>query len=237
MTSAMNSQSKILQSRAFLHGGPADLFGTGFTTSPAWNLLADSWNDLKQDEYMADGGTYRYRRYSEFQVDSTDRSVTVLPHVPYRQSREYNPLNGGIDRWYRAIREDIQKNSAFQDALLSCIDVLAPLQPRSRWTVKVFQNRIFAKAGEVGKPTPEGVHRDGCDFVLSLLIKRHNIVGGESSVYSSDGEQVEASVMLKDGGDFLFLDDQRTKHCVQPIARLVPVDEGYRDMLIAMFAP
>lgn len=78
---------------------------------------------------------------------------------------------------------------------------------------------------------------EGCDFSLSLLIKRHNIVGGESSVYSSDGEQVEASVMLKDGGDFLFLDDQRTKHCVQPIARLVPADEGYRDMLIAMFAP
>jgi hypothetical protein len=230
-----SAPSQALISPSFLQGHADTLFDTGMTDSPAWAIFAQSWHDLRQDEYMGDSGKYRFRRYSEFFLDRAARTVSVLAHVPYRQSKEDNYLNGGIDRLYSPMREDIQANQVFRQVLFSCADVLAPLHPLSEWVVQVFQNRIVANPSQPGKPTPEGIHRDGVDYVLTLLIKRHNVDGGESSVYAQDGRTLKASVTLKEPGDFILLDDRQTKHDVQPIVQFDSAEEGYRDMLIAMF--
>ena len=36
------------------------------------------WNHLKLDEYMADGGTYRYRRYGQFSKPSALDHIFLL---------------------------------------------------------------------------------------------------------------------------------------------------------------
>lgn len=38
------------------------------------------------------------------------------------------------------------------------------------------------RAGQEGRPTPEGMHRDGVDWVLVLLVSRVNISEGETSI-------------------------------------------------------
>lgn len=229
------TSSGMLASPSFLQGSADALFDAGLTDSSAWATFAQSWHDLLQDEYMADRGKYRFRRYSEFCLDPARHTLSMLAHRPYRQSKEENYLNGGIDRLYSPMREDIRVNKAFSQALLSCAKVMAPLHPSAEWFVQVFQNRIFAKPDEPGKPTPEGIHRDGVDYVLTMMIKRHNVEGGESLVYAQDGRTLKASVTLKEPGDFIFLDDRLMKHSVQPIVRLSPAEDGYRDVLIAMF--
>lgn len=227
-----NFDCQSLQDSMFFLGA----YDTNSMRSSSWTSFSDSWGDLKKDEYMADGGSYRFRRYSEFQLDQEARTLSVLPHVPYRQTIDYNPLNGGVDRWYQPIREDVYNGAAFKDILLSCADVISPIRSSTKWTVRVFQNRISTNSKEIGKPTPEGVHRDGADYIMTLLIKRHNVSGGESSLYEEDGKTVKASVTLTDPGDFIFLDDRRAWHGVEPIACLDPAEEGYRDMLIVMFS-
>jgi hypothetical protein len=229
------SPSQILASQRFLQGRGAPLFSSDLTRSPTWYSFAQSWDDLRQDEYMADGGKYRLRRYSEFELDPGTRALSVLAHKPYRQSKEDNYLNGGIDRLYVPMREDAQANTSFRDVLFGCADVLAPLHPGSCWLVQVFQNRIIATSDEAGKPTPEGVHRDGVDYVLTLLIGRHNVTGGMSSTYAQDGTTLLASVTLAEAGDFIFLDDNRTRHAVQSIRNAEASEGGHRDALIAMF--
>ncbi len=57
----------------------------------------------------------------------------------------------------------------------------APLQP-DFWHVEIHQFRIEAHAGQEGQPTPEGMHRDGVDWVLVLLVNRVNISEGETSI-------------------------------------------------------
>ena len=218
-----------------LQGGADSLFDSDLTQTAAWAEFADSWNDLHQDQFMADGGTYRFRRFSEFQLDMQARSITTLPHAAYRQSKQDNYLNGGIDRLYSAIKSEIQTNAAFNAALLRCADVLAPLHPGAQWLVQVFQNRVLAKQHELGQPTPEGVHRDGVDYVLTLLMKRHNIEGGESATYLADGVSVSAKVTLQTAGDYILLNDRATKHSVQAIVRHDSEQIGYRDALIVMF--
>lgn len=81
----------------------------------------------------------------------------------------------------------------------------------------------------------KAVHRDGVDFVLTMLIDRNNLSGGESFAYAQDGQTLQASVTLKEAGDFIFLNAKRMKHSVEPISRLDPANEGCRNALIAMF--
>src|SRR4029453_3462607 len=59
------------------------------------NHFAESWNDLALDGYMADGGRYRRRRHAVYAA-THDGRITRAPHQPHYQSRDYNPLNGGI---------------------------------------------------------------------------------------------------------------------------------------------
>jgi len=227
--------SNTMQSHFFIQGSVENLFTSELIHSESWYEFARSWQDLHLDTFMADGGKYRFRRYSEFSLETVNKQITTLGHVPYRQTKENNYLNGDIDRLYSPMKEEIQTNEAFRQVLLTCADVIFQLKDSEEWLVQVFQNRILASNETLGKPTPEGVHRDGVDFVLSLMIKYHNISGGESSAYAEDGRSLKAKITLKEPGDFILLDDALMKHSVEPIFRINPDEEGYRDVLIAMF--
>lgn len=227
--------SEVLLTESFLQGNTDAVFNSDLTHSPAWAALAKSWDDLRQDEFMGDGGTYRFRRYSEFHLIQATHTLLPLVHRSYRQSKEDNYLNGEIDRLYLPMLECIQTNPAFRQVLFSFADVMAPLFSPAEWLVQVFQNRIVASDGQPGKPTPEGIHRDGVDFVLTLMINRDNVNGGESATYDQDGLTLRACVTLKEAGDFIFLNDKLMKHSVEPISRLDPAKKCSRDMLIAMF--
>src|ERR1700736_4174420 len=61
-----------------------------------WRRFAASWDDLGVDAYMADGGRYRRRRFAAFRA--TAEGIPRKPHQPHYQSRDYNPLNGGLER-------------------------------------------------------------------------------------------------------------------------------------------
>ncbi|HYM22101.1 MAG TPA: 2OG-Fe dioxygenase family protein, partial [Vicinamibacterales bacterium] len=74
-----------------------------------WGAFADSWNDLAVDTYMADGGRYRRRRHAVFAVggDGAGGSIERLPHQPHYQSTDYNPIHGGIARWFEPITDAV----------------------------------------------------------------------------------------------------------------------------------
>src|SRR3989337_324967 len=104
----------------------------------------------------------------------------------------------------------------------------------ARWHVEVHQFRIEAQPGGQGFPTPEGVHRDGVDFVLVLLVTRRNIASGTTTVHAVDGRQL-GSFTLTDPLDAALLDDTRVAHGVTPVT---PIDQSvpaYRDVLVVTF--
>lgn len=63
-----------------------------------WDLFADSWNDMPLDQYMADGGRYRRRRYATLSATEMPGSIRLEAHQPHYQSLDYNRLNGGVAR-------------------------------------------------------------------------------------------------------------------------------------------
>ena len=72
-----------------------------------WVAFAASWDDLALDTYLADYGRYRRRRHAVFRVTRARTGAAAIAraaHQPHFQSREYNALQGGIERWFRADR-------------------------------------------------------------------------------------------------------------------------------------
>lgn len=201
-----------------------------------WDAFAASWNDLGVDAYMADGGRYRRRRFAAYRA--TPAGILRKPHQPHYQSRDYNPLNGGVERWFEPVAEPIGRHDALGAILGSShalFDELTPaaLRPEA-WHVELHQFRIEARAGEAGQPTPEGLHRDGVDWVLVLMVRRENVKSGETTIYDLARRPL-GSFTLTSPLDSALVDDSRVYHGVTPVEPLDPATPAYRDVLVVTF--
>ena len=197
-----------------------------------WPGFAASWNDLGMDTYMADGGRYRRRRFAVFAADAA--GLRRKPHQPHYQSRDYNTLNGGIARWFEPIADPIVSHPALQAILETCRAVFEGLCEVRDWHIEIHQFRIEAKPGEPGQPSPEGMHRDGVDYVLVLLVDRVNIASGVTSIHGPDRASL-GSFTLKQPMDAAWVDDGRVFHGVTAVAPLDARHAAHRDVLVVTF--
>ncbi|WP_028080776.1 2OG-Fe dioxygenase family protein [Solimonas soli] len=198
-----------------------------------WAAFVDSWNGMPLDTYMADGGRYRRRRHGVYAVDGD--GIARQPPQAHWQSRDYNALNGGIARWFEPIAPAIADGATMTTLLRFCATTFAALAPDvARWHVEVHQFRIEASAGEHGRPTPEGVHRDGVDYVLVLMVKRRNIASGTTTIHAPDGTDLGAFTLIEPC-DAMLLDDKRVFHGVTPVEPVDPLQPAYRDVLVVTF--
>jgi hypothetical protein len=201
-----------------------------------WDRFAQSWDDLGVDTYMADGGRYRRRRFAVFRA--TQEGIVRKPHQPHYQSRDYNPLNGDIERWFEPVGDAIGTHPALRAILETCRRLFHGLTPPATrppaWHVEIHQFRIEAREGVEGRPTPEGMHRDGVDWVLVLLIDRVNIQSGETTIADSRHHPL-GSFTLTEPLDAAVTDDNRVYHGVTPVTPLDPALPGHRDVLVVTF--
>lgn len=197
-----------------------------------WPAFADSWNQLPVDTYMADQGRYRRRRHAVYAID-TQCNIERRPHQPHFQAIDYNPLNGGIERWFEPVLPGIGASASMQAVLDFCDEVFSAVAGKAQmaWQVEVHQFRIEAQAGVPGLPTPEGMHRDGVDYVLVLLVRRCNIDSGTTLVGNPSGA-FESSFTLVDAFDAALVDDHRVHHGVTAVEALDPSLPAYRDVLV-----
>ncbi|MXV43974.1 hypothetical protein GS501_02760 [Saccharibacter sp. 17.LH.SD] len=199
-----------------------------------WDQFSDSWNHLGVDQYMADGGLYRRRRYATFSIE-TDH-VTRKKHQPHYQSRDYNLLNGGIERWFSPIEDTIGNHSALAAILKTAAHVANSLTPETRkpqsWHAEVHQFRIEADPHTQGRPTPEGMHRDGVDWVFVFMIRRENIREGVTSIHALDQKTQLGAFTLAHPLDAAFVNDHRVYHGVTAVEPVDPNKPAYRDVLV-----
>jgi hypothetical protein len=199
-----------------------------------WPAFADSWNDLALDPYMADGGRYRRRRHAVFSAPA-GAPIDRGPHQAHYQSLEYNPLHGGIARWFEPIAPAVAAGETMRSILAWCRAMFERLAGGPRpWHIEVHQFRIEARPNEIGRPTPEGLHRDGVDFVLVLLVNRRNIASGTTTIHSLTGERL-GQFTLTTPLDAAVVDDTRVAHGVTPVEAIDPQAEAYRDVMVVTF--
>ena len=191
-------------------------------------LVAD-WAHLPPDDFLKDGGRYRRRRHACFEV--THGRVEQVPHRAHWQPLEYNALHGGMQRWFEPIEPVVAEAVAWRRLLVGLARWCSALKGERAWYVEAHQFRIDTTDG-IGRPTPEGAHRDGVDFVAVLLVGRTGIKGGETRVFEAAGPDGQRFT-LEVPWSLLFLDDERVIHESTPIQ---PVDAtGHRDTLVLTF--
>ena len=199
------------------------------TTSQALDALRPSWSDLPPDGHLRDGGRYRRRRHSCFVVEGD--AVQQAPHRAHWQPLEYNALHGGLERWFEPMQAEVVAQPVWSQLLRRLSAHCSALKGRQPWYVEAHQFRIDTTDG-IGRPTPEGAHRDGVDFVAVLLIGRQGIKGGETRVFEADGPS-GLRFTMSEPWTTLLLDDERVIHESTPIQPLEP--GGHRDTLVLTF--
>ena len=94
--------------------------------------------------------------------------------------------------------------------------------------VEVHQFRITTADG-IGRPTPEGAHRDGVEAVAVLLLDRVGVRGGETRVFEADGP-AGLRFTMRTPWTCLLLDDHRMIHETTPLQP--EAEGGHRDTLV-----
>ena len=198
---------------------------------PLANLqsLSQYWEGLPRDPYLKDGGRYRFRRHASFEIQN--QKLNLVPHRAHWQSLDYNALHGGFERWFEPMRQDIVAHPMWQALLTRIGTLLAAIKPVPAWFIEAHQFRVDT-AGGIGRPTPEGAHRDGVDFVAVLMLERHGIKGGETRVFEADGP-LGVRFTLSEPWSMMLLDDERVIHESTPIQPLG--EHGWRDTLVLTF--
>ncbi|MBP7485166.1 MAG: 2OG-Fe dioxygenase family protein [Aquabacterium sp.] len=200
-------------------------------TPEATQFLHDSWNRLPADAHLRDGGHYRFRRHDSYVLDVDADQLTLVPHRAHWQPVIYNALHGGFERWFEPIEATISSHPAWQALIRQLGLLLAQAKPAKQWFIEAHQFRVDTTGG-IGRPTPEGAHRDGVDFVAVLMLGRHQIKGGETRVFEADGPH-GVRFTLTEPWSTLLLDDERVIHESTPIQ---PTGEhGWRDTLVLTF--
>lgn len=199
-----------------------------------WPAFAASWDALEPDLYMADGGRYRRRRYATLSAPAWAGALRLEPEQPHFQSLDYNRLNGGVARHFAPIRTQMLQAATLQAMLAFGLELFRRLHPGNAAHVEVHQFRIEARPGVAGLPTPEGVHRDGVDFVLVVMVRRENVESGTTGIFTPEGRALD-HFTLTDACDAALVNDQRALHGVTPIVALDAARPAWRDVLVATY--
>jgi hypothetical protein len=184
----------------------------------------------------------RGRRHASLVLDTRvdgQAALQAMPHRPHWQPTTYNALHGGMLRPFDPLPAALLDAPAFRDVVTALGRVFARVahptehEPTfdGRWFIEAHPFRIDTTGG-VGRPTPEGAHRDGVNFVAVILVDRVGVHGGESRVFEARGPR-GVRFTLAEPWSALLIDDDAVVHESTPIQPTGPA--GWRDTLVLTY--
>ncbi|MET4575719.1 2OG-Fe dioxygenase family protein [Ottowia thiooxydans] len=190
--------------------------------------IAQDWDHLAPDLYLKDGGKYRSRRHASFVTQQGE--AQAIDHRAHWQPLEYNALHGGMERWFEPVTQATMASPEWLALLKWLAATASALRGEQPWYIETHQFRIDTHGG-IGRPTPEGAHRDGVDLVAVFLLAREGIKGGETRVFELAGPRGQRFT-LREPWSVLLLDDRRMIHESTPIQPVEEAVHGHRDTLV-----
>ncbi|MGR4883368.1 2OG-Fe dioxygenase family protein [Streptomyces sp. LARHCF249] len=201
----------------------------------ALDVLCGAWSELPPDPYLPRGAAYRQRRHARFLLHD-DGGIQQDDAAGYFQSVEANRLAGGVVRYFAPFEEEQARNRFLHGLMYRNAALFTSCRrtPPARWTINVHMMRTTASPGTVGFPSPEGVHRDGFDFIAVHHVSQKNISGGCTEIRSTGGVLLTRRTLTRPL-DTLYADDARVLHDVTPVVWDGRGGSGHRDMLLMSY--
>ncbi|MCV3215379.1 2OG-Fe dioxygenase family protein [Plectonema radiosum NIES-515] len=194
--------------------------------------FASEWSNLGSDDYLKNSAKFRKRRYGRFCYIPSERSIRQLAHQPYYQSSSANYYAGGIHRVVAPLTDTSVKNPLLAELIRFDFDRF-PVNAEvfhDTWEVACHQFQIISRPGELGEPTPEGIHRDEIDFGAIHLLSRSNVNGGQTQIYDLERTLV-TDFLLESPMDSMFWNDRQILHAVKSFTPFDPKQLAIRDIL------
>ena len=140
-------------------------------------------------------------------------------------------INIGLDL------EKIQKelpNNLFNDDLITMLKFVSfkigRYAKKSKFAITAHHTLIFCENGRKSTNSPEGIHQDGMDFIMSaFVIDRQNINGAKSIIYANDKKTKIFETILKNAQGIIQPDlNSELWHEVTEISQININEVGYR---------
>jgi hypothetical protein len=178
----------------------------------------------------------RRRCMSEYDLQWNEGwKIERIPSKLVSQTRALIASDRDVD-YRKASRKFKELPEALFDSNLRAILVgIAGMVKETRPTIRnmnisVHNTVVYCHPKQVTTNSPEGIHQDGMDFIVSaLVIERKNISGGKSIIYGRDKSTKLLQVELQ-AGQGIFQADAGTElwHEVTPITAIDKSQVGYR---------
>lgn len=217
-----------LWQQGFVRLQPATSLALAGVDAAAFARMSRHWDELPADPHLRDGGRYRYRRHASLRLDRDGQRILERIERPHWQPTTYNALHGGFLRDFAPVQAATLSDPACLGLLLGLGRLAAQALGRPLPYVEVHQFRIDTADG-IGRPTPEGAHRDGVDAVAVVLVERVRVRGGETRVFDAEGPG-GLRFTLVEPASVLLMDDARVIHESTPVQS--DGAAGHRDTLV-----
>lgn len=163
-------------------------------------------------------------------------------HINYRElkyfSQKTRPSQKNdyrqLPRQFTIIPKLITNNLLYKKFLLGIIGFVEQQNPKINClAITAHHISVITHADAQGRSTPEGIHKDGADYILSaLVIERENITGGESYIYADDKKTVVFNRCLQPGEGILQEDEGSPLwHSATPISVIDSKKSGKRSII------
>jgi hypothetical protein len=164
----------------------------------------------------------RRRAVARFHLRKLGPCRWSLARVP---AGGFSQTQGGNDprakrRVFAEMHTETAQHPAFQTFLIRLGEMVESIhQQPEQLDITAHQMGVVARHGKFGDNAPEGLHKDGTDYIVSaLVVERKAVRGGVSTVYGDDQQTVYLSLTLRPG-EGIFQADQESPfwHDVTPV--------------------
>ena len=176
------------------------LYETGHLELKDLPALQATFGELPPDQYAEKG--LRSRRYSRYRLNNG--KIARLTHKEFMQAKAINKAVGDVERNFGEIDSSLETNDSFIRMFQEFRDH-TNLSAES--VIEAHQIRWHCER-HVKIPAPEGIHRDGFDFIAMYMVNTQNVEGGDIMIYPSP----EAAPIFKkklNPGDYVMLNDKK----------------------------
>ncbi len=203
------------------------------------NEFRARYETLPEDPHLFAGEGERFRRYARFLINPAQGTLERFKHDSFFQAKEYDQLYGDIHRHFAPLNPEDYESDFLQMLVMESYRSL-PIPESQRlepFEVSVHMIRIAATTrNNIGRPAPEGIHRDGYHFGSIHLMNRTNIQGDCNYIYDLNQKEIDR-FKLERPLDSIYFDDRAIFHGVSPFQAVDPRSRALRDMLILLYQP
>lgn len=179
----------------------------------------------------------RYREYTQFRFSP---KLEFGIYEEYSQSKEYNPVTGGIIREYPQISHEIINTTLVQDIIKHDNEIVEQIKDFPKVEDMMCGVHFFRYKATENSPaysSPSWLHRDDEDIVFVHLINiSENIIGGDNIIASSK-ENIECVLRLNKPLD-TFIVNHLKLHAVTPMSMSDEEQSNdfvFRDIILVTF--